>query len=110
MSLWPHRPGSAASAFSGPEYRDEFLRGQIRLTLVSVYRDLERSSRVDQSEGEARHIVLGAGRTPVHYGGSWHNPIHILSLSNPVVDKVHLRRLCVIWPPRPRPSHRKAAR
>lgn len=39
--------------------------------------------RGDPAEGTARHVVRGANNTPVHFGGSFHNPVYIVSFSEP---------------------------
>lgn len=76
-------PAALSRAFTCADDQASWDRGRCRLRLLSYYRMLEADVRADRSEGEARHIVLGVNNTPVNFGGSFHNPVYVLSFSEP---------------------------
>lgn len=72
-------PPELARAFTCESDRANWESGHCRLRLLSHFSQLESDVRGDRGEGQARHIVLGENNTPVQFGGSFHNPVYIVS-------------------------------
>jgi len=85
-------PAALVRAFSSRDDQTSWDRGACRLRLLTYYRNLESDVRGDPGEGEARHVVLGVNRTPVNFGGSFHNPVYILCFSEPDAPAVRSGR------------------
>lgn len=81
-------PSCLIRAFTKEKYLRTFLAGDVRVRRLDGFRSIEDSARRDAAEGEARLVVPDDAGVPVHYGGSFHNPVYLLCCSDPSVDTV----------------------